>query len=233
MKTSPTTRLIRHCIAAVSLLAALVFLQSASAQVIVSDPSLPVLYPAGQYTNYSATPTFIYGGNTIVLSSLSHEALVVSSRVPVGPNEIEGFSSQFNAILTVVGLGNAAVTATGPVQTEVFGYVGNTTGTFNTEMLSMNLSGNSPFGVFMIRESPTLASIGQTTVANLGGGLYQVDSFFDVFTELSLDGGQTWLPDIRGPELMTLGSVPEPSSGALVAIFGGLLMMGRVWHKRA
>jgi hypothetical protein len=46
----------------------------------------------------------------------------------------------------------------------------------------------------MIRESPTLPSLGQTSITDLGGGLYQIDSFFDVFTELSIDGGNTWLP---------------------------------------
>jgi len=58
-------------------------------------------------------------------------------------------------------------------------------------MLALNLSGGSlPAGV-MIRESPTRHSRGETRYASSPGG-YRINSFFDVFTELSLDGGQTW-----------------------------------------
>jgi hypothetical protein len=49
----------------------------------------------------------------------------------------------------------------------------------------------------MIRESPTLASTGKTTERPGAGGFY-IDSFFDIFTELSLDGGQTWMPSDSG-----------------------------------
>ena len=34
-----------------------------------------------------------------------------------------------------------------------------------------------------------MPSPGRTTITDIGGGLYQIDSFFDVFTELSIDGG--------------------------------------------
>jgi hypothetical protein len=68
-------------------------------------------------------------------------------------------------------------------------------GVFDTEMLALDISGGSlPAGV-MIRESPTLASTGRTTMAFVGsanGGVWKTSSFFDVFTELSIDGGQTW-----------------------------------------
>ncbi len=59
-----------------------------------------------------------------------------------------------------------------------------------TELLSLDLTGGSPF---MIRESPSRPSVGQTAITPDAGG-YRIDSFFDVFTELSVDGGQTWLP---------------------------------------
>ena len=84
--------------------------------------------------------------------------------------------------------------------------------------------GNLPGGA-MLRESPTLHSTGQTTVRAVSGG-FMVSSFFDIFTELSIDGGQTWTPDVDGdglPESMrlTLGSntaVPEPASMAALGV---------------
>jgi hypothetical protein len=69
----------------------------------------------------------------------------------------------------------------------------------------------------MIRESPTLASTGQTSIADLGGGLYRIDSFFDIFTELSVDGGSTWMPATSSVR-MDLKMVPEPSSAALLLL---------------
>lgn len=68
-----------------------------------------------------------------------------------------------------------------------------TTGSYDTAMLQLDVAGgNLPTGV-MLRESPTRASPGQTSIRTIAGG-YLIDSFFDVFTELSLDGGQNWSP---------------------------------------
>ena len=64
---------------------------------------------------------------------------------------------------------------------------GSTTSTFNTEMVSLLLSGVSQFGSFMIRESPTKQSLGKHTIAPDPRG-YRISSFFDVFTEVSLSG---------------------------------------------
>jgi len=61
------------------------------------------------------------------------------------------------------------------------------TGTLDTEMVSMDLTGNVSGYPVTIRESPTLASLGQTVIADDGGGGRMVaDSFFDVFVELSV-----------------------------------------------
>ena len=79
----------------------------------------------------------------------------------------------------------------------------------------------------MIRESPTLQSTGQTKVTDNGNGTFHVDSFFDVFTELSTDGGQTWIPS-QGPSHVNL--VPEPSSIVLGAL--GLLGLGFMAIRR-
>ena len=103
-------------------------------------------------------------------------------------NEIETFDSVLTAFAND-GSGPVPVTLTGPVSTIVLGKTGTTTGTWDTEMLSMSLSGDIGGIPIEIRESPSLPSTGQTTITDLGGGLYQIDSFFDVFTELSVDGG--------------------------------------------
>jgi len=86
---------------------------------------------------------------------------------------------------------------------------------FDTEMLSLDLAGGTlPPGV-MIRESPTKASLGKTTITDIGGGLYRINSFFDVFTELSIDGGQTWT---EGSGPMHMVGIPEPSTLTLAGM---------------
>jgi hypothetical protein len=92
---------------------------------------------------------------------------------------------------------------------------------FDTEMLSLDISGpHLPPGV-MIRESPTLASTGKTAITDLGGGNFRIGSFFDVFTEISLDGGQSWTPGVQSLRLEA--AVPELSSG-LVWLVGSMAL---------
>jgi len=99
--------------------------------------------------------------------------------------------------------------------------------TFDMEVLSLDLSGlleNDPNQPFLLRESPTLPSLGQTTIVELGGGMFEIDSFFDVFTELSLDGGQTWTAAVA--------QVPEPSS-LLTLLVATTVMTVIAPHRRA
>src|SRR6185369_13173199 len=73
---------------------------------------------------------------------------------------------------------------------------------FDTEMLELNLTGNSPAGPFMLRESPlaTQRSVGRHTIRTVGNPpaeSFLISSFFDVNLELSINGGQTWIPANR------------------------------------
>jgi len=78
-----------------------------------------------------------------------------------------------------------------------------------------------------IRESPTLTSTGQTTITPQGDG-FHVSSFFDVFTELSLDGGNTWTPNIGAASHFE--STPEPTT--LLLTGGALILLGRTIRRR-
>jgi len=114
---------------------------------------------------------------------------------------------------------------TGQARIVVFGRPNDTnTGVFNTEMLALNLSGG---GGFLIRDSPTLASTGQN-ITSIGGGQFQISSFFDVFTELSLDGGQTRTPSLTSARVEL---VPEP--GSIVLVAAGMLALIARKHRPA
>lgn len=209
---------------------------AAPADIITTDPTLP---PTSTITGQSP---FYFGVNqvvyvvpgpppfTVILQKILHSNFINITRTDQGPNEIEQFDSTVTGEASVGGGPFTPFTLTGPVSIEVFGKVGNVTGTFNTEMLSMDLSGTFLGNPVMIRESPTLASTGQTTITDIGGGQFQISSFFDVFTELSIDNGQTWIPSTGDPHHVVL-SVPEPGSFVLVGM-GAIGLAGYRLRRR-
>jgi len=92
---------------------------------------------------------------------------------------------------------------------------GDTTLTYDTEMLSLDLNGGSPIlGAIMVRESPTKQSLGKHTIRSDPRG-YRISSFFDVFLEFSLDDGQTWNPGSHA--MRVLASMPPAVPGSLFA----------------
>src|SRR5262249_9624653 len=60
---------------------------------------------------------------------------------------------------------------------------------YDTEMLQLNLTS----GNIMLRESPTRQSTGKTAIRPESAG-FMISRFFDICTEISLDGGATWTP---------------------------------------
>jgi hypothetical protein len=135
----------------------------------------------------------------------------------MGNDERETFYAVFTADEIETGLG--PITLTGPVEMVHYDRMLSTTGTFDAEIVSMSLSS----GDLMIREDPGRASTGRTDIADLGGELYQIDSFFDVYTEYSPDGGSNWY-DSDGSTNIYL--VPEPATIILFSL-GGLTLLRR------
>jgi len=141
---------------------------------------------------------------------------------PINPPPL-GPPAFYNEPITEVALevspdGNnwSSAQAQGPVQVQIIKTTtsGPATGTFDTEMLQLNLQGNSQFGPFMIRESPTLPSRGRHFIRESPSrpGRYSIGSFFDVFLDLSLDGGMTWHPANRSIRVQPSAPAPAPNS---------------------
>jgi hypothetical protein len=224
---------------ALAALASLLIAQPAGAAIITSTANLP---PPGVYLTPDAVHAN-YGGAalTVLLARPEHAPFEQEAQRRDGGDadgdgvhdEEEQFPSSLQGDATVLQNGvpifSGPVGATGPVTTVVFNKLGQTTGTFDTEMLAMTMTGTSPLGPFMIRESPTLRSTGQTSIQALPGGNFRIDSFFDVFTELSIDGGATWMPDNTGPVRVEL--VPEPGTMTLLGL-GAAVLAGLGWRRR-
>ncbi len=214
---------------------------SASAGVVTFNPVLPP--DTGAYRSPADVHAEYIGPDLlVVLENPIHKPFSPATAIEeVGSDELETFDSSFTGTAVVTsGAGGLdefpiPLVLTGPVQTIVRGKVGQTTGTWETEMLSMSLTGAAvlPLGpplALVVRESPTLQSTGQTTITDLGGGQFHIDSFFDVFTELSIDGGANFIPSVGS---MRMRLTPEPSAVlsllSLVAVgcIGGIARYGR------
>lgn len=99
---------------------------------------------------------------------------------------------------------------------------------FETEMIQLDISGGSLPPQVRIRESPTLPSLGGTRIRP-DAGEYRIDSFFDVFTELTVDGGTSWVPALNPGHVVL---IPEPGSvSALVLGLSGLVVARRRSRK--
>ena len=103
-----------------------------------------------------------------------------------------------------------AASTSGTIGLQIVCRLGSTGGTeyYDTEMVQMSVGGGTMPQMWLLRESPTKASLGRMTQTSNGNGSFTIDSFFDVFTELSTDGGNAWQPVLSGPLPVQLDAPP-------------------------
>jgi hypothetical protein len=110
---------------------------------------------------------------------------------------------------TVSGFGTAHAVGTAPG--------GSFTQVFDSELVSLNLFGLSPNPDVMFRESPTLRSSGATTRENTcppcasAVTFWRIASYFDVFGEVSFNGGSTWS---AGDKAIHIEQIADPATAA-------------------
>ena len=189
---------------------------SAQAGVVVSDPSLPPV--AGWYEGDPLSQVADY--TTAQATEIRMSNFRNISRTIEGADE----RLDFDVTLTATVNPGIPVSFDGPLVVLVFGKAGLTTGTFTADIISANCTGSIGPITGIIRENPTLASTGQIEITDIGGGNYNIDSFFDIFTELSLDGG-AFSPDANAPHHMVL--VPEPATLMLLVAGAAALIRRR------
>jgi hypothetical protein len=163
---------------------------------------------------------------------------VMSSTDPGTGDESETFDSTVEGTFDD-GSGPQPVVLTGPVKTVVRGKGGATTGSWDTEIVSMSLSGDVGGVSIEIRESPKKKSKGRLTVVPKSTGDFAFDSFFDIWIELSVDGGPFQPQSSPGGRMQlepVHGTAAVPSSGpaGLVVLMAALVLGGvAVWRRKA
>jgi hypothetical protein len=181
-------------------------------------PNLPPL--DGSYVSPSQWHALYANG--IIITNASHDRFTQTQPPPPpGGNQPESFGSMVGGQISMNGGASfSPFSAPANVAVQVNSHSDLDTGNtrfFDTEMLSLNLSGGTLPGGIMVRESPTKQSLGKTSVRTVpADGTYRVSSFFDIFTEVSLDGGLTWSPQVNGPG--TLGLTTNVPATCVVSI---------------
>lgn len=95
---------------------------------------------------------------------------------------------------------------------------------FETKIVALDYQLSLPGSTISIRQSPTTQSTGGSTITPLPAGQYRIESFFDVWVELSIDDGQTWTPATNGPSHIEL--VPAPGMAPVLGL-GALITLRR------
>jgi len=140
-------------------------------------------------------------GNGLIIRNVSHKKFTQSlPPPPLGLTQVHAFNSMVEMDVSSDG-GLSFQHVSAPANTSVSVHHTSDDATtnksfFDTEMLQLDIVGGLLPGGVMVRESPTRASTGKTVTQGIGGG-FMIDSFFDIFTELSIDGGQSWLPALE------------------------------------
>ena len=196
---------------------------AARASVITSDP-----YFAGQGRTYQQTSpaaSFHVGTHTYGISfDLDMQGPAIYPPAPGGESTVT-VPVLARARLDIDGNGRSDTMTDGIMVIRHVSTVFNNS--WDMEIQLMNLSGGGGGGgispAIMLREYQLFSSISNVLKTDLPGGLFQIDSFFDIFMELSVDGGQTWIPASNGPVHMNL--IPSPGAAAIVGI--GVIFAGR------
>ena len=212
---------------AFALLALTVGMTVAHASIIEPTALLPP--PAGIY------PLPLVCITPVCLANVSIFGFQIVSDVLAGGNELVATNAVFAAAVYQNNGGSpgafvGVVSIPGTVDFTYFGRsIAVPLGLFNAQITDFDFAGTFNTHPFEVRQNPLLPSVGQTSITALGqGGLspYLVDSFFDVFAELSLNNGPFVPGPVRHSDLI---ATPEPGSIGL-AVFGLLGFAG--WASR-
>lgn len=213
----------------VGLLAALAPSGPAGASVLSDSPTLPVL--GMPYLPAAGAGCFAAAGVCITAGSLTLTSLLSSSLDAAGQTIVT--TAAYSGLLTTLAaVPIALVQLLGTVEQLVQGRGSATElGRWTTGLVAMSLNGTVLGRNLTLGLDPAQASTGVTSVAPLPGsdGTYVIDSFFDVFFMLTLEGSPP-LSTTVGPIRGELTAVPEPA--VLALLLGSCLMLAAVARRR-
>jgi len=213
---------------------------------IAPTPSLP---PVGGAYQAMTDAEYNFGGGLDVDARFTSIAPIAGTNTQTffGGSEFDSYQATVAGVVSATGPGGtfSPFTLTASITTDTIGRTSDTQlGTFDSVVTAFDFTtsvggGNTVTG----KLAPSSLSTGQTTISTAGSD-FRIHSFFDIFTEISLDGG-AFVPNtgpsgnpsqppgtVDGSTFFQLESVPAPTSLVLLtsgAVFG---LFGAVWQRR-
>ena len=164
--------------------------------VVTSDVRFPVLGAA-----YHGSSPHLFSGGAVSLACGTHGVFSTSVEPPleVGGTARSEYSATFVGEL-VLEPPVVSSTITHPLEVPavmaesiVLTSDSGDRRVYTTELVTFQLADGMPDGV-VVRESPDLVSAGPAVVTPTADGLHRVEAHYDVWLEISLDGGRSWEP---------------------------------------
>jgi hypothetical protein len=219
----------RNRLGACLLTASLVFAPLALADVFEPSPLVP---PADSI--YYVPNTCV---SVVCLENITISNFDVTSNQIIGGNEVTDstvslMANAFQNVGGTPGMFIGPVTLTGQIDITYFDKTSlSETGTFSDQITLLDLMGSFNGHTIQAILNPGESSTGQTTITNVGGTPpeWRFGSFFDIFTELSIDGGT---PVPGSERVAQLGETPEPAYyGAIGVLLAAMLVRRAVRLK--
>ena len=157
----------------------------------------------------------VNGLNTVYLRNVNFGSF--SGSIPPPISGIQTFSQASTAMkceFSMDGVNYYPVTASGGISMTISNTLSG--GMYSTEITAMNFNGTINGGQFSgvalgLRESPTIVSKGKTIIAPDPRG-WRISSFFDVFTEISIDTNPNYTPASKSLRVQATMPAPMPQS---------------------
>jgi hypothetical protein len=206
---------------------------SASAPIITSTPTLPVIGSSyASSTGVGCFPALPPAGLCVAPGLITLTSLI-SSTFDASGQHIVTTASYAGTLTTLGSVPIGPIALSGTIEQEVLGRTDpSATGTWATELVTLSLSGSLLGFPLTLALDPSQSSTGVTSIVSVGqqnDQAFRIDSFFDIFVELRLDS-PTPLSTTRGPIHASLVS-PAPEPAALVLLAGGLIACA-AWRRR-
>jgi hypothetical protein len=168
-------------------------------------------------------PQYWTSQGVVTLSQFEYDGLNRLTANTSSPDHTGTYEATVNAMFDLDGQGAVPIELTGMIDVKAFDVTAPATAprSIETEIIAMNLTGlivvgGNTFNV-VLTESDQLRSVGESFTSP-NGGAFDSESFFDVFTELSINGGPSALT-FNGST--RLSAIPEPTT-CVLALLGGL-----------
>lgn len=208
---------IARCVSVGSALATLVLGVGGAGTAVAGIYATATLPPPNAvYAVTAGAGCFPFAGVCVTPGVLANIVPTFSAIVPAGQDIVSG--ATFTTLLSDLSTGApiGTVTLSGTFEQLVEGRTTPTEpGDFPTELLNLDFSGPVLGHTLTVTLDASHSSTGETSVEPVGRNEFRIDSFFDVFVDLSLDTNPP-LSTTRGPLTLTL--VPEPATIALLVL---------------